>query len=336
MIKLRSIVSPLRRFYGTKMSSNLIVNPLDIENTQIIRETSSKFPRPEYISFDLFGTIYHPKRPVAEQYYEIASREFGIDVSLDSLTTKFPQIYQKLQNQYPNYGKYSNQECPTVEDWWKLLIVELFGIEHYSINRDSQALCDRLLQHFTTKESCELYPDVIPTLENLQSLGIKIIASTNSDDRVIELLSSLGVLPYFSNIYTSYDLGYEKPNRQFYMNIMKQQYKADYGTNIDNQKLPKYLENCWHVGDSYSKDFLGSVKSGWNGILLDRDRKSQFFIAKDRLQSQQTSDACFMSTGKVEEDNPDMLIIANNRIVIGNLTQLIGLYDRVEPEYTGI
>lgn len=334
MLKFRSVLTPMRRFYGTH-AEKLIMNPLDVENTQIIRETSSKFPRPEFVSFDLFGTIYHPKRPVAEQYHDIASNEFGINQPLDGITEKFPQIYKKLQQQYPNYGKYTS-ECPTVEDWWKLLIVELFGIEHYSTNLQSAALCDRLLHHFTTSESCQLYSDVIPTLENLQNLGIKIIGSTNSDDRVIPLLESLGVLDYFSNIYTSYDLGHEKPNRQFFMNVMKQQYKHDHGAKISNNQLPQYLENCWHVGDSYSKDFIGSVKSGWNGILLDRERKSEFFVAKDRLQAQQAGDACFMSTGKVEEDNPDMLIIANNRMVIGNLTQLVGLYERTEPEYTGI
>ena len=51
----------------------------------MIRETARKFPRPNFISFDLFGTLYVPKKPVPQQYYEIAYHEFGINKSIQSI-----------------------------------------------------------------------------------------------------------------------------------------------------------------------------------------------------------------------------------------------------------
>jgi len=298
------------------LASHLIVNPLKIENTHLIRESKTTFPVPKFVSFDLFGTVYFLKEPVSRLYHEIG-KQFGVMRSPESIGSRFRDVYAQLNQTYPNYGKTSNHEITNATDWWKQLVVDVFEIDHFRDSSHSNDLCEYLLQHFTTGDAYEVFPDVIPTLEKLKSQGIRLIGSTNSDDRVFELLQNLGIASYFDHIYTSYELGHCKPDRQFFMEIVKQFHPV-------NDKLHLFLENCWHVGNDYNQDFLGAVKAGWNGVFVDRTRTSEFFTAKDKLQIQNDNE-CFMSGGTTN-DNPDMIVIANNRIVVDSLNQLQGLF----------
>lgn len=298
------------RAFTSGRINQLISDPLEIENTQIIRESASKFPRPEFISFDLFGTIFKPKTSIGEQYHQIG-KKFGIKKSEKELDDQFKQVYKKLLEKYPNYGK---GNLSTSADWWKLLISEIFG--------ENKELSDQLISNF----SYELYPDVKETLEQLHQKGIKLVAATNSDERVKDVLEKLDIAKYFSGVYTSYEVGFSKPEREFFLSIIKGE--------VGERVSPEFLQNVWHVGDNYEKDFLGPVKSGINGILLDRLKESEFFINKE--EKKQDNDACFMSTGQIKEENDELLVIANNRLVIGGLKQLINLFDRTEEAYSGI
>lgn len=95
----------LKRSISTQ--SNLISQPFNAENTRIIRESEKKFPKPNFISFDLFGTIYKPKTPVPEQYHQITSQEFGISKSAESIRQDFAKVYEELQDEFPIMVKVS-------------------------------------------------------------------------------------------------------------------------------------------------------------------------------------------------------------------------------------
>lgn len=283
-------------------------------------QASSIFPAPKFVSFDLWGTLYTPKEPVADQYYRISKGEFGLDKLLESIRREFPVVHSKMLEQFPNYGKLSEQ-ISSSDDWWLELIIRLYGLPHYLENFEAKQLCQRLLHVFSSKEAYKLYDDVVPVLETLKRHNVKMVASSNSDDRVHLIMKSLDIDKYFTSVYLSYDLGHSKPDRAFFRQIFQKNYEDEHST----LRMPEYLQNVWHIGDSYEKDFVGSIKSGWNGVLLDRKRKSIFF--KNGTAKKEISNDCFEGQSIDSLDSDDMVMIADNRVAVTGLTQLLTLFE---------
>lgn len=308
------------RKFSSAPSSSLIADPLRPE-TISKSQSKSIFPPPHFVSFDLWDTLYKPKTLIPEQYYQISHGEFGVDKLLESIQHDFPIVYASMLAKYPNYGKYTS-DITSSDQWWLELIVRLYDLPHYSKNDKSRTLCERLLTHFSSSEAYVLYEDAIPVLETLRNNNVPIIASTNSDDRVYAIMESLGLDQYFSDVYLSYDLGCSKPDRRFYNHIFKERFlraKREHPA-LDTSS---YLENIWHIGDHYENDFVGSIKSGWNGVLLDRRKASVFMKANTQKP---ISNDCFEGQATNELEGEDMVMIANNRVCVSGLRPLVRLF----------
>ena len=107
---------------------------------------------------------------------------------------------------------------------------------------------------------------------------------SNSDDRVPGVLRDLGIdvaghrfdhkdqystggrkfPPHIDFSLLSYDAGCEKPNPEIFHKAHEIALKLPAASDVDDYE---HL----HVGDSISKDVLGSQAAGWNSILIDRD-----------------------------------------------------------------
>ena len=330
-----------KRFMTNK--SHLISQPFNTENTRIIRESNKKFPPPKFISFDLFGTLYKPKKSVPEQYYEISHDEFGINKSIELIKADFPKVYKQMQHEFPNYGK-GRPQFEHCDLWWQELVIRLYNLDRH--DDEARALCHRLIHHFTSKEAYDLYPDVVPTLEGLKRHGVKVFVASNSDLRALTILESLGIKQFFqcmenfhcSNIFLSYDYDIGKPEKTFFDKVALQAYRSKVDPRYRGRTPPvDYLSGCWHVGDDHGQDFIAAIRAGWNGVLLDRDGTNELSEGM-RRRNKPEHDSCYMSVqqqqqqqqlhhtnGEDELDGP--LILANNRIVISSLDQLLVLFD---------
>ncbi|KAI5957497.1 hypothetical protein KGF57_003191 [Candida theae] len=301
--------------------------PFNAENTRIIRESEKKFAKPNFISFDLFGTIYKPKIPVPEQYHQITSQEFGISKSAESIAKDFAKVFEELQDEYPNYGK-GVSEFEHSDAWWKELVTRVYDLPRKDPKTND--ICNRLVNHFTSSEAYDVYDDVLPTLEGLRKRGVTMIASSNSDSRSVKILRSLQLIEFFINVNLSYDYEVGKPKKSFFDAVAVKEYRSEVDGGYRGLTPPgDFLSGCWHVGDGHEKDFVGAIRAGWNGILLDRDGTSELSLGKKR-QNKSTYDACYMSQGHGrEEDESDdgPLVLANNRVVLSRLTQLLQLYN---------
>lgn len=110
---------------------------------------------------------------------------------------------------------------------------------------------------------------------------------TNSDDRVPDILMSLGMrvspLRYpagdrsrstedydidFSVM--SYDVGYEKPDRKIFEAAERM-----LGNVLGEQETDLSEWRKVYVGDEHAKDVVGAVGAGWNAILVDREASGQ-------------------------------------------------------------
>ncbi len=137
-----------------------------------------------------------------------------------------------------------------------------------------------------------LFPDVplvLRGVRNLQSLRydrVVVGVITNSDDRVPDVLASLGLkvspLRYGTQQQNlgghsgnwdidfsvmSYDVGHEKPDLRIF-DAAEEMSMAVHGAG----------ESSWekiYVGDEYDKDVVGAISAGWNAILISVEKQSQ-------------------------------------------------------------
>lgn len=284
-------------------------------------QASASFPKPHLVSLDLWGTLFTPKAPVPQQYYAISHGEFGLSKLALSIAADFGRVFAEMERQFPNYGKYS-EEIGSSDEWWLELIARVYELPRN--DPETQKLCRRLIEHFGGSEAYVLFDDVTPFLEAMERNDVAVVGASNSDHRVYSILESLGVARFFPRdaLYLSYDLGVAKPDRGFFRAVAQKYYpKAKRGGNMT---MTQFLENSWHVGDHYEKDFAASVRSGWNGVLVDREKESVFF--KNAPAPQGVTNDCFLGSSAASE-NPELVVISNNRVCVSGLGELLGLFE---------
>nr|POF13175.1 putative uncharacterized hydrolase c7d4.05 [Quercus suber] len=203
------------------------------------------------IAFDAFGTLFQPRRPIAQQYSEVA-RSLGLkgfgDEDVEAEFRKGPD---------PRVG---------------------------------EQLVPRLLYRFSTEEGYMIFPDVTALLKTLSkdpsAAGGKVVVGvvTNSDDRVPDVLTSLGLRvsphrygqdlinsPPHGEIYDidfsvmSYDVGHEKPDERVFKAAESMLWKSRQAVNTDPSSWDKL-----YVGDDYEKDIVGAVNAGWRAVWIHR------------------------------------------------------------------
>ena len=145
-----------------------------------------------------------------------------------------------------------------------------------------------VLHRFASREGYELYPDVLPFFAWLQRVKthaglhtwseIVVGIVSNSDDRVPDILTSLGVSVASCRFQTrvnnlhlakqedvnfvihSYDVGAEKPDRRIF--------EAARETADAVSRLPDTPAVHIHIGDDFDKDYLGAERAGFRSILM--------------------------------------------------------------------
>jgi FMN phosphatase YigB (HAD superfamily) len=181
------------------------------------------------ICFDAFGTLFTPRKPVAQQYSEVA-RSFGLGgFSDDDIAQSFKKAFKHESKTNPNYGKKTGMGA---EKWWgnvspgspnnqfnlcgdprsmylfkeepnqltirKKIIHSTFA-PYYPHTQTTAPpnLIPSLIHRFHSSEGYTLFPDVVPLLKQLrtQQRARRVVIGiiTNSDNRTASILTSLGV-----------------------------------------------------------------------------------------------------------------------------------------------
>lgn len=130
-----------------------------------------------------------------------------------------------------------------------------------------------------------LLPDVSLILRGCRNLQpfrydrVVVGVITNSDDRVPDILTSLGLnvspLRYGGQVQQvrgnfdvdfsvmSYDVGHEKPHEKIFAAAEDMAMAGGVGS--------KAWEKIY-VGDEYAKDVVGAIDAGWNAVLIGDDK----------------------------------------------------------------
>jgi len=90
----------------------------------------------------------------------------------------------------------------------------------------------------------------------------KNIILSNHIPELEEIVKGLGIDKYFIKIYSSGNIGYEKPNSKIYEYVLND---AKINTN-----------ECIMIGDNYSSDIQGGTKVGIKSILVRSENKNNY------------------------------------------------------------
>jgi HAD superfamily hydrolase (TIGR01509 family) len=98
-------------------------------------------------------------------------------------------------------------------------------------------------------------PGVVASLKTLKGCGLRLVAVSNSDGTVEDVLIRQHLRSYFVAVYDSRLVGFEKPDPRIFYHAIN-----------DLQAEPS---RTLHVGDLYNIDITGARAAGLHGALID-------------------------------------------------------------------
>ena len=110
-----------------------------------------------------------------------------------------------------------------------------------------------------SRNNATLYEDVLPALDRLQQMDLKMGLISNWDTPLHAMVEELGLAPYFEVVVASHDqrVRSAKPDAAIF----------EYALNT----VGVSAEEAVHIGDSFEADIMGAHAAGIRAILLDRD-----------------------------------------------------------------
>ena len=203
------------------------------------------------VTFDAGGTLIDPWPSVGSVYAAVA-REFGIACRSEVLTAQFLEAWRKR----PRFEY-------TRADWFSVVQQSFTGICEVSTE-----FFDAIYERFGDRESWLIYDDVIPTLQKLEELGLKLAVVSNWDDRLPPLLERLGLAVYFDEIIASFNLQAHKPEARIFQEAVT--------------RLGLSPGEVLHVGDSTREDIEGARAAGLEALRIRRSGRTEEYEI-DRL-----------------------------------------------------
>ena len=184
-------------------------------------------PSIEAVTFDAGGTLIDPWPSVGAVYASVA-RDFGLDCCPDTITAQFASAWKRRTP-----FRY------TREEWAEVVRHSFHGQGHVS-----PALFNAIYDRFAEPDTWLIYSDVIPTLQALEKLGVKLAVISNWDNRLRFLLNKLGLATYFQHIVVSSEIDAHKPDPRIFLHTA--------------ELLNVPAEKILHVGDTPGEDIAGA------------------------------------------------------------------------------
>ena len=215
------------------------------------------------VFFDAGATLLYPDPPVEEVYARVFAEDgapFTPERLSDALTATWIEIQRESGED--RYGGVRGEP-----EFWRDFLTRVRRLI------DGGAISDeafgKLAAHFRRGESWRVYPDVVPTLEELAGAGVALAVVSNWDSFLPRLLELQGLAGYFRAVSVSAIEGTGKPGAEIFRRTCT--------------RLSIGAEDALHVGDSPREDFDGARGAGLSALLLDR--KDQHPAIPDRIRS---------------------------------------------------
>ena len=195
------------------------------------------------VVFDLDDTLISERQYVLSGF-NVVSKEISYRYNLDSSI-----VFMKMQELFDESSK------------------EVFDrvLEVFNIDYKKEEIIDLINIYRNHKPEIEFYDDVIPTLEELKSKGIKVgIITDGYKETQRRKLDALKCNELFDEIIITDELGREfwKPHEKPYKMMA--------------EKLGVELNEMAYIGDNVAKDFITANKIGVTTVCVERKKGIYF------------------------------------------------------------
>ena len=160
-------------------------------------------------------------------------------------------------------AKHGLHTVAEVMDLYPAEFIEKSGLAEGLTTIDQRRMTETFKHAFRAAwgETHTLVDGVENTLEALRSKGYRLFAASNSFGHLQRRrLQRADILHYFEDTYISMDIGYDKPDKRFYLEALK---RADLQPN-----------EVLMVGDSMTTDILGAKAVGIDTCFFNRRPES--------------------------------------------------------------
>lgn len=121
------------------------------------------------------------------------------------------------------------------------------------LNNYSKDMNLQLVEDF---KNVKLFNDTLKTLSRLVKEGKQLVIVSNQCSFFIPMFKNLGLDKYFNHVLFSCNLGYRKPDKRIYQELLR---------------VAKVLpEEILFVGDNYVQDFKIPIENGFKALHLNR------------------------------------------------------------------
>lgn len=133
-----------------------------------------------------------------------------------------------------------------------------------------------------------LFPDAIPTLDELRSAGFTVGAISNMNQSGDALARDLGLTGHIDVVVTSREAGAEKPHAAIFLEALR--------------RAGVKPQEAVHVGDQIDSDVRGAERVGMHAVLIDRYNGSPGYEGHPRITGLSQVRRAVMDLGSDRQD----------------------------------
>ncbi len=203
------------------------------------------------VFFDAGETLLYPHPSFPELFAIVLERE-GHPIDPAALREAFHLVAERFTRAARGGEVWSTSPDKSRAFWGGIYValLERLGIP------DTERLAGRLYEEFLDLANYRLFPDVEPTLSELERAGLTLGLVSNFEEWLEQLLERLGVTRFFEVRVISGIEGVEKPDPRIFRLAL--------------ERTGASAEDSVYVGDNPEFDTEPAEAVGMFGVLLDR------------------------------------------------------------------
>jgi putative hydrolase of the HAD superfamily len=223
----------------------------------------------KYLLWDFDNTLAYREGMWSSTICELLN-EYGYN------NLRIKDISPYLESGFPWHSpEIAHEEFFKGKSWWQYMndyfagILKELGIECTTANNIS----NDIRQKYMNPSKWHIYDDTILCLKSAMEKGYCNIMLSNHVPELEELVMNLGIRDYFIKIYSSADIGYEKPNVKIYEKVL---------LGLSD------VESITMIGDNYKADIQGAKKAGIDAILVGKSNNynyTKYFATLNELDN---------------------------------------------------
>jgi putative hydrolase of the HAD superfamily len=223
----------------------------------------TRLPTPQAIRtifFDAGYTLLRPSPSVVVICQEVCE-QYGLHLDSERLKQAFHAAEASFGEAMKAHPRIWADERAIFQFWAAYYMALLRPlVEEHHRHLLEQSIHD-IIREFSSPTRWELFPDVLPTLQALQSKGFTLGIISDWEISLAGIIRGLDLGRYFDCLIISAATRYSKPEPALYdLALRRADAIADYAI---------------HIGDSYIHDVLGARAVGITPVLIDRPNRLQ-------------------------------------------------------------